>query len=355
MYDPLECNHTMFKDAIVSTSDAQKVLDEMPSVVLWDEDRPPEPHMNSDLLQQLAQGGEDLIDEENKPTTELFFIDEFCHVHDASFISGLADDSINEVFAERPLETVIWGEAIDQVLLDDGKASNEQIAAEVQLVSKDTEDKVFHEIATEIIWDEDLLQSPNTHDGLLQLVSRPGEYLVAKEWKPSVELKINGKLAHVDGPSFILDLGMDVVHENFNEMHLADVIWDQELLHSPESHGLLLQVADGDELVHVQQEAGFDECLVADKRATIDLVINDLIPHDSDMDNVKHELAATNCQVSACEFSESETIALGIRQETIDACKVFTEMPCQEDTQLVEQVMSRVATVSKGPAHVFVR
>jgi hypothetical protein len=76
MDDPLECKHTMFKDAIVSTSDAQKVLDEMPSVVLWDEDRPPELHMNSDLLQRLAQGGQDLIDEENKPTTKLFFIDE---------------------------------------------------------------------------------------------------------------------------------------------------------------------------------------------------------------------------------------------------------------------------------------
>ena len=38
MDDPLECKHTMFKAAIVSTSDAQKVLDEMPSVVLWDEE-----------------------------------------------------------------------------------------------------------------------------------------------------------------------------------------------------------------------------------------------------------------------------------------------------------------------------
>jgi hypothetical protein len=116
----------------------------------------------------------------------------------------------------------------------------------------------------------------------------------------------------------------------------------------------LLQLADGDELLHVQQEAGFDECLVADKRTIIDLVINDLIPHDSDMDNVKHELGATNCQVTACEFSESETVVLGIRQETIDDCKVLTKMPCQEeDTQLVEQVVSGVAAVSKGPAHVL--
>jgi hypothetical protein len=107
MDDPLECKHTMFKAAMVSTSDAQKVFDEMPSVVLWDEDRPPELHMKSDLLQQLVQGGEDLIDEEKKPTTQLFFIDEFCHVHNGSFISWLADDSINEVFTERPLEMVI--------------------------------------------------------------------------------------------------------------------------------------------------------------------------------------------------------------------------------------------------------
>lgn len=62
------------------------------------------------------------------------------------------------------------------------------------------------------------------------------------------------------------------------------MIWDQELLHSPESHGLLLQLANGDELLHVPQETGFDECLVADNKPLIDLVINDLISHDSDMD-----------------------------------------------------------------------
>jgi len=45
---------------------------------------------------------------------------------------------------------------------------------------------------------------------------------------------------------------------------------------------------------------------------------------------------------------------LEIRHETIEACKVLTEMPCQEDTQqLVEQVMPGVHAVSKGPSHVF--
>ena len=51
----------------------------------------------------------------------------------------------------------------------------------------------------------------------------------------------------------------------FDQMPHLDVVWDDELLHE-------------------QKEAGFDECLVADKKGIIALVITDLIPHDSDMD-----------------------------------------------------------------------
>jgi hypothetical protein len=61
----------------------------------------------------------------------------------------------------------------------------------------------------------------------------------------------------------------------------------------------------------------------------------------TNVDHVTRELGATSCQVTACEFSE--TVVLEIKQETIDACTVLTEMPCQEDdTQLVEQVVSHV-------------
>ena len=50
----------------------------------------------------------------------------------------------------------------------------------------------------------------------------------------------------------------------------------------------------------------------------------------TEVDNVKHELGASNCQVSECQLSEP--VVLEIRQETIDDCKILTEMPCQEDT-----------------------
>lgn len=36
--------------------------------------------------------------------------------------------------------------------------------------------------------------------------------------------------------------------------------------------------------LHEQQKAEYDECLVADTKATIDLVINDLLTDDNDMD-----------------------------------------------------------------------
>jgi len=59
----------------------------------------------------------------------------------------------------------------------------------------------------------------------------------------------------------------------YDEMPQLDVVGDVALLHNLDSQDAL-----------VQHEAQFDESLVSDNRAIVDLVINDLIPHDSDMD-----------------------------------------------------------------------
>ena len=95
MDDPLECKHTMFKAAIVSTTDAQKVLDEMPSVVLWDEEKQ---HMfdHPGLLKQLAQGGNYFVGEEKKPTTEPPIYDVLTHVSGSFCLMELGIEAVYE-------------------------------------------------------------------------------------------------------------------------------------------------------------------------------------------------------------------------------------------------------------------
>jgi len=315
MDDLLECKHTMFKAAIVSTSDAQKVLDEMPSVVLWDEDRSPELHMNSDLLQQLAQGGEDLIGEQNKPTTELFFIDEFCHVHNTSFISGHADDSINEVFTERPLERVIW---------DDGKASYEQIAAEVQSVSKDTAHKVFHEIATEIMWDEESGHDLNLQ-GLLQHLA------LGEETKVSTEPAIDDLLTPVNDQFSMLATGE-------KRILVAEPTKDDMFLN--QQHPQSLQLGR-DAVYEAFIEISFEE-KVAAKPMKEDTVVQVLLD-EMHCENVVWDETSTNLAVVSDVYSCAHAIELDTHDvlTNVSSLPLFLELDAFSAGNMFEGMLNK--------------
>jgi len=324
------------------------------SRVIWDEElrqldgemyRPPELHMNSDRLQQLAQGGEDLIDEENKPTTELFFIDEFCHVHNASFISGLADGSINEVFTEMPLTDVLWdAESLHGLDWQDALVQHEAQFGECLVV--DNKGKF------------DLLTNglpPHGNERFLPEFDRDGGLQHEAVWDEEMSSDIGTHESVVLTPvstSCLLKQCNNAEDQVFGDFPSKVVVWDEELFHDLDSHdGLLQQLAlggqcgNGEKMICIPLSPGnrWSEPFSDFKSVKLDMTaeIDSLEAILTNVDHVTRELGATSCQVTACEFSE--TVVLEIKQETIDACTVLTEMPCQEDdTQLVEQVVSHV-------------
>ncbi|CAD6246662.1 unnamed protein product [Miscanthus lutarioriparius] len=270
---------------------------------------------------------------------------------------------------------------------DGDLAQATQVRFKAPMASTSAAHESFDEMPlTDVLWDAESLHGLDWQDALVQHEAQFGECLDVDN-KANFHLLTNGLPPH-GNDSFLTEFDRDGANKLFNSLQheviwdeempsdigthenqvFGDfpskvVVWDEELFHDDSYDGLLQQLALGGECwngekISIPLSPGNKwsdpfsdfESVKLDMTAQIDRIGAIL----TDVDHVKHALGATSCQVSACEFSESETVVLEIRHETIEACKVLTEMPCQEDTQqLVEQVMPGVHAVSKGHSHVF--
>ncbi|RCV28925.1 hypothetical protein SETIT_5G441800v2 [Setaria italica] len=139
---------------------------------------------------------------------------------------------------------------------------------------------VLSEMGHKFTWDEELFDSPESQNSLLDQLAWFGGDSVDEEWKPIAELATDDKLTYASDSSFFSELGMNFAEQVCIEMQNTVVVWDEEisfhlgsnddLLHrlmlggefTDEKIGLIVELDAGKMLIDVN---GLSKILVLDE------------------------------------------------------------------------------------------